>query len=134
MPIRKEFNMKKNIILSILCMMMILVTGCSNASSSTTSNTEPSSLKYTWWQDTDGYELWLLDDECVLRKDNKNLGNVCSFTDNAYGTEKSKITICNNYGTSCSTTDVPISFAQRGHSITTKYGSYYYQGPIEPSK
>ena len=124
--------MKKNIILSILCIIVLLITGCDDGSSSTTSNTESPSLKYTWWQNTDGTVIQLLDNECILGKDGKAKSNVCKFIDNAYDTGQSKITICDSNGFNCDSTDISVTFAEEGYSFYSSYGGrFYYQGTVK---
>lgn len=121
--------MKKLFICVCLLVLVLGVTGCNDGSSTTSS--KPNSLKYTWWQNTEGTILWLLDDECYLSRNDKKLANTCSFTDNAYGTGKSKIVICNGYGARCDTNDVSVNRAKSGGAIFTTYGDYYYKGTVE---
>lgn len=115
----------KNIILCLLAILML--TGCDDS----TYESKEESLKYTWWQTTDGYILWLLDDECYLSRDDKKLSNACKFVDNAYDTGRSVITICNSYATDCDKIEKETRTPDDSSAIFSTYGSFYYGGTVK---
>lgn len=120
--------MKK--IFLVLLGVIFLTTGCEEES--TTTSNRSNSLKYTWWQTTSGEIIQLHEDKCVLLDVNEKVrSNVCEFVDNAYGTGKSRITICNSFGSDCDTTNIKSGKPEKGDSFYSSYGgTYYYQGPV----
>ena len=108
--------MKK--IMWFLLLIIILVTGCEEDSQA---------IDNTIWKTTDGLELVIKTDSCFLRRDGKQLGNVCKYESNASNSGVSKVTVCDRFGTNCDSYELEHKYSKTQNVIIISYGSFYRQ-------